>query len=112
MVAVSGGDFTMGWAWGSKDEQPVHKGHVDAFWMQVHEVTWDEYRLFMFANQAGETANKDAATDAVSRPTRPYVEMSFGMGIDGFPAISMTQHAANNYAERLSANTGESFRLP
>ena len=50
--------------------------------------------------------------DAVSRPTRPYVEMSFGMGINGFPAISMTQHAANKYAEWLSAQTGEFYRLP
>jgi formylglycine-generating enzyme required for sulfatase activity len=96
----------------SKDEQPVHKVHVDAFWMQAHEVTWDEYRLFMFANQAGEIAHQDETTDAVSRPTRPYVEMSFGMGINGFPAISMTQHAANKYAEWLSAKTGEFYRLP
>ena len=50
--------------------------------------------------------------DAVSRPTKPYVEMSFGMGINGFPAISMTQHAANKYAEWLSARTGEFYRLP
>ena len=95
-----------------KDEQPQHKVRVDAFWMQAHEVTWDEYRLFMFATQAGEIAHKDELVDAVSRPTRPYVEMSFGMGINGFPAISMTQHAANKYAEWLSASTGEFYRLP
>ena len=29
--------------------------------------------------------------DGVSGATTPYVEMSFGMGTDGFPAISMTQ---------------------
>ena len=97
---------------GPKDEQPPHKVSVDAFWMQAHEVTWDEYRLFMFANQAGEVAHKDETVDGVSRPTRPYVEMSFGMGINGFPAISMTQHAANKYAEWLSAKTGEFYRLP
>ncbi len=34
------------------------------------------------------------------------------MGISGFPAISMTQHAANKYAEWLSAKTGEFYRLP
>ena len=96
----------------AKDEQPQHKVQLDAFWMQAHEVTWDEYRLFMFANQAGEIAHKDELVDAVSRPTRPYVEMSFGMGINGFPAISMTQHAANKYAEWLSAKTGEFYRLP
>ena len=95
-----------------RTKQPQHKVHLDAFWMQAHEVTWDEYRLFMFATQGGEIAHKDELVDAVSRPTRPYVEMSFGMGIDGFPAISMTQHAANKYAEWLSARTGEFYRLP
>lgn len=111
MVPVPAGEFSMG-STKQKDESPVHKVKVDAFWMQAHEVTWDEYRLFMFAKQAGEVAHKDEVVDAVSRPTRPYVEMSFGMGINGFPAISMTQHAANKYAEWLSAKTGEFYRLP
>ncbi len=116
MAPIAAGDFTMGSpdsdAEGQPDERPAHSVHVDAFWMQAHEVTWDEYRLFMFANQAGETDNPDAVVDAVSRPTRPYVEMSFGMGINGYPAISMTQHAANQYAQWLSAKTGEFYRLP
>jgi len=106
MAPIPAGEFTMG-STAKKDEQPPHKVRVDAFWMQAHEVTWDEYRLFMFA-----TAQNDPTLDAVSHPTRPYVEMSFGMGIDGFPAISMTQHAANKYAEWLSAKTGEFYRLP
>ena len=80
--------------------------------MQTHEVTWDEFHLFMFAAQANEKAGQDKTVDAISRPTHPYVEMSFGMGIEGFPAISMTQHAANKYAEWLSAKTGEFYRLP
>jgi formylglycine-generating enzyme required for sulfatase activity len=116
MLPIPAGEFEMG----SPDsdparkpaEQPAHAVQLDAFWMQAHEVTWDEYRLFMFANQAGETGNPDPVVDAVSRPTRPYVEMSFGMGINGFPAISMTQHAANQYAQWLSAKTGEFYRLP
>ncbi len=113
MVPIPAGDFAMGApSPAPKDEQPPHKVHVDALWMQAHEVTWDEYRLFMFANQAGEIAHKDELVDGVSRPTRPYVEMSFGMGINGFPAISMTQHAANKYAEWLSSKTGEFYRLP
>ncbi len=111
MVPVAAGDFEMG-STAKSDEQPKHKVHLDAFAMQAHEVTWDEYRLFMFANQAGETGHKDNLVDAVSRPTRPYVEMSFGMGINGYPTISMTQHAANKYAEWLSAKTGEFYRLP
>lgn len=116
MVPIPAGQFSMGTAESDpkhqKDEGPVHPVRIEAFWMSAHEVTWDEYRLFMFANQAGESAAKDAQVDAVSRPTRPYVEMSFGMGINGYPAISMTQHAANKYAEWLSARTGEFYRLP
>jgi formylglycine-generating enzyme required for sulfatase activity len=111
MVAIPAGSFTMG-SNAKKDEQPPHKVQLDAFWMQAHEVTWDEFRLFMFEGQGGAGAHKDETVDAVSRPTRPYVEMSFGMGINGFPAISMTQHAANKYAEWLSAKTGEFYRLP
>jgi formylglycine-generating enzyme required for sulfatase activity len=111
IVPVPAGEFEMGSNL-KNDEQPRHKVRVDAFSMQAREVTWDEYRLFMFDAQSGEATPKDALVDAVSRPTRPYVEMSFGMGIDGFPAISMTQHAANKYAEWLSAKLGEFYRLP
>jgi formylglycine-generating enzyme required for sulfatase activity len=97
MVSIPAGEFQM---------VPGRKVRLDAFWMMAHEVTWDEYRLFMFP------ASGDKTVDAVSHPTRPYVEMSFGMGIDGYPAISMTQHAANKYAEWLSMRTGQFYRLP
>ncbi len=102
MLPIPEGDFLMGGP--EKDESPQHKVHISSFWMGKFEVTWDEYRLFMLS--------KDEGVDAVTRPTRPYVEMSFGMGIEGFPAISMTQHAANKYAEWLSARTGQFYRLP
>ncbi len=107
MVPIPGGEFKMGTG-GKKDESPVHPVRIEPFWMQAHEVSWDEYRLFM----SGDKANPDGLFDVVSRPTHPYVEMSFGMGINGFPAISMTQHAANKYAEWLSAKTGQFYRLP
>ncbi len=110
MSPIPGGDFQMGSP--KPTESPEHKVHVDPFWMQTHEVTWDEFHLFMFATQANEKPGADKTVDAISRPTHPYVEMSFGMGIEGFPAISMTQHAANKYAEWLSAKTGEFYRLP
>jgi formylglycine-generating enzyme required for sulfatase activity len=116
MVPISGGEFTMGTPSTEpghrKDEEPQRKVKIDPFWIGKFEVTWDEYRLFMFSNMAQEDVNKDEVVDAISRPTRPYVEMSFGMGLNGFPAISMTQHAANKYAEWVSAKTGHFYRLP
>jgi formylglycine-generating enzyme required for sulfatase activity len=111
MAPVPAGEFLMGSA-SPGDAQPQHKVRLDAFWMQTHEVTWDSYLMFMFADQAKETDHPDAIVDALSRPTGPHLEMSFGRGNNGFPAISMTQHAANKYAEWLSAKTGEYYRLP
>src|SRR5690606_31598435 len=54
----------------------------------------------------------DELSDAVTRPSKPYVDMSFGMGKSGFPAIAMTQHAANKFCHWLSAKTGHFYRLP
>jgi formylglycine-generating enzyme required for sulfatase activity len=114
MAPVPSGEFMMGSGApeARPDEQPQHRVRLDAFWMQTHEVTWDAYLLFMFADQANESPAADTLVDALSRPTAPYVEMSFGRGRRGFPAISMTQHAANKFAEWLSAKTGEYYRLP
>ena len=76
---------------------------IDPFWMEQCEVTWNEYELFMYPDETasvpptnGTTNYTSAVADAVTRPTKPYVEMSFGMGKDGYPAISMTQHAAQH----------------
>jgi formylglycine-generating enzyme required for sulfatase activity len=114
MVPVPAGEFLMGAAGpaAAPDEQPQHKVRLGAFWMQAHEVTWDSYLMFMFADQAKELEHKDDLVDALSRPTAPHLEMSFGRGNNGFPSISMTQHAANKYAQWLSAKTGEFYRLP
>ena len=123
MVPIRGGEFTMGSPQNEngrqEDEGPLHKVKISPFWMGKTEVTWDEFELFMFADQErkfkGEIPTDpyvDKISDAVSRPTKPYVEMSFGMGKNGYPAISMTQHSANKYCEWLSAKTGEYYRLP
>ena len=122
LVPIPAGEFLMGSPATEKgrkpDEGPQHKVKISPFWMGRTEVTWNEYELFMYPDQEKaltfDTNNPylDKAADAVSRPTKPYVEMSFGMGKDAYPAISMTQHAANKYCEWLSAKTGQYYRLP
>ncbi len=124
MVALAGGEFSMG----SPDDEPGRQEDegpqatvaVDEFWIGKYEVSWDEYEPFML-NQVeryknGARKDFDPAVhndvDAVSGPTAPYTEMSFGMGQLGFPAISMTHHAANKYCQWLSAQTGHFYRLP
>lgn len=123
MVPIPGGEFVMGSpeseAKRNDDEGPQHTVVIEPFWMGKYEVRWDEYLHFMLPedprNKDGSLANpKPDATmvDLVARPTEPYQDMSFGMGQDGYPAICMTQHAANKFCEWLSAKTGHFYRLP
>ncbi len=123
MLPVKGGEFVMGSpdkeADRDSDEGPRVKAKVDPFWMGKFEVTWNEYGPFMITavdrykdGAKKAPADTDTIVDAVSMPTPPYTEMSFGMGQEGFPAISMTQHAANKYCQWLSAQTGHFYRLP
>ena len=122
MISINGGNFKMGSpsyeANRMADEGPVHEVFVDSFWMGKFEITWDLFHLFMSReideNQAISNINNEVnlEVDAVSAATTPYVEMSFGMGTDGYPAISMTQLSASKFCEWLSAMTGNYYRLP
>ena len=115
MMPIPAGEFVLGTASDEAgrgvDEGPQVRVAVDAFWMAAHEVSWDAFRRFML-READARVDPDKVAAAVSSPTPPYVEMSFGMGITGYPAISMTQHAASKYAQWLSAKTGRFYRLP
>lgn len=123
MVPVPGGTFMMGSPNNeegrSEDEGPQHEVKVGSFWMGKYEITWEQYDLFVRERIDNLTSQLPASdgdveltADAVSLPTPPYVDMSFGMGKDGFPAINMTQYAAVQYAKWLTAKTGHFYRLP
>jgi formylglycine-generating enzyme required for sulfatase activity len=122
MMPIPAGEFLMGSPETEKghkpDEGPQHKVKISPLWVGRCEVTWNEYELFMYPDQEKaltidtNSPYLDKASDAVTRPTKPYVEMSFGMGKGEYPAISMTQHAANKYCQWLSAKTGHYYRLP
>ena len=122
MQFIKAGHFTMGSPRSEKghfgDEGPQHKVYVDGFWMGKFEITWDLYNLFVSreldSNQIvkGKDSEVNINVDGVSGATTPYVDMSFGMGIDNYPAICMTQLAAVKFCEWLSAMTGHFYRLP
>lgn len=123
MVPIPGGEFLLGSPPSEKnrkeDEGPQVKVKIEPFWMGAHEIPWDLYMSFMLTPDARykDGAKKDpkptdTIVDAVSSPTAPYVDMTFGMGQDGFPAISMTEHAASKFCQWLSAQTGHFYRLP
>lgn len=124
MMPIPGGEFVMGGSATSRlakpDEAPGHQVKLAPFWMGKYEVTWNEFNAFVFddierrqsAPPAPERRMDYYLADVISHPTLPYVNMDFGMGKNGFPAIAMTQHAANKYCQWLSARTGHFYRLP
>ena len=125
MVPIRGGKFMMGSPDGRKgrkdDEGPQHEVKIEPFWMEKHEVTWDEYELWGLGldkqrreRQEDRPGHRARSTfvDAIAKPTKPYTDMTFGMGKEGYPAICMTQFAAKMYCKWLSAKTGRYYRLP
>jgi len=115
MTPIPEGTFRMGAAdSGNADEQPIHEVKLDAFWMGTHEVTWDAFEMFLDKNY--ELAISEGpigeVVDGLSRPSIPYLDMTFGMGKEGKPAIGMTQYGAIQYCHWLYLKTGIFYRLP
>ncbi|HMH20386.1 MAG TPA: SUMF1/EgtB/PvdO family nonheme iron enzyme [Puia sp.] len=112
MVPIPGGTFLMGSPAAEKgrrpDEGPAVRVKLDSFWMEEHEVTYEEYVLFQ-----DEALDKGPAPDGITRPSPPYIDFTLGMGKTGFfPANSMSQYAAIMYCKWLYKKTGVFYRLP
>lgn len=114
MQPIPAGAYLRGSEVGATDEKPVHEVSLDAFWMGVHEVTWDLFELFVYKNFEEQMTSGDLPqeVDAITRPTKPYLDMTFGMGKENHPALSMTQYNAIQFCKWLYAKTGVFYRLP
>lgn len=119
MLEIPAGSFTMG-SQDSElnrkaDEGPQHQVAIDAFYMGKYEVTWDVFELFFKQNQelfVKLDNEKVVKIDAISRPSPPYEDPSYGMGKAGYPAISMSTYSALVFCKWLSTVTGKFYRLP
>jgi len=112
MIPIPAGSFVMGSSVNENghqpDEGPASKVTLSAFWMEEHEVTYDEYVLFL-----DESRDPGPLPDGVTRPSPPYIDFTLGMGkTGGFPANSMTQYGALMYCKWLYNKTGIFYRLP
>lgn len=125
MLPIPGGKFLMGSPEEEEDrgedEGPQREVEVSPFWMAKTEITWDVYDVWaadldLFRRDVMKLAPtpRDVFADKfqIAQPTKPYTDMTFGMGTRGYPAICMTQHAARVFCKWLSAKTGRYYRLP
>ena len=117
MVPIAGGTFRMGSPASEKgrkrDEGPQREVTVRPFFMGKHEVTWDAYHIFLdLGVQQTLAGNADEGPDALTYPTPPYADETFGLGRDKNPNIAVTWHAAVEFARWVSSRTGKTYRLP
>ena len=119
MVLIPEGDFMMGSpeteANRKSNEGPQRKVSLDSYWMGKYEVTWELFELFFKQNEQlfkELEVNKNGAIDAITRPSPPYEDPSYGMGKDDFPAVSMSAYSSLVFCKWLSNLTGKFYRLP
>jgi formylglycine-generating enzyme required for sulfatase activity len=113
LVPVPGGTFMMGSGNAEKGRQthegPAKKISVSPFWIGAYEVTFEEYDAFF----KDEMFSRNETTDAITRPSPPYIDLTLGMGKEGgFPANSMSQYGALMFCRWLYNKTGVFYRLP
>ncbi len=127
MVYVPGGTVEMGSPDAEQgraaNEGPVNKVAVRDFWLAKYETTWDLFDVWY--RNAGlpkrdeavgvfeaENPGKDLVADAITRPTNPYVDDTYGHEREGKPAICMSHHSAMVFCHWLRLKTGKPYRLP
>ena len=98
MVLIPAGEFQMGSNDGNNDEQPVHTVYVDAFYMDVSEVTNAQFKAFVDANpqwQRGNIPGKYHDGDYLKR----WSGNSYPSGKENHPVVYVSWYAAMAYAE-------------
>lgn len=86
-------------------------GKIKPFYMSRYEMTWEAFDVYVFALDA-EDKDVPKDTDAVTRPTKPYLPPDRGFGHEGYAVISAHYKIADEFCKWLSEKTGRKYRLP
>ncbi len=97
-VEVPAGEFWMGSEKGEEREKPVHKVHLDRYWIAKTPATNAQYRLFVEAT--GHGAPKHWEDGKVPR------------GLENHPVVNVSWRDAMAYCQWLSDLTGKAITLP
>ena len=110
LVEIKGGSFLMGDNLSQHEhEKPAKTVAVSPFWMGAYEITHDQFDAFF----KDDSVSQGSKTDAVTRPTAQYIDLSWNMGKEGgYPVNSMSVDAAMMFCRWLYQKTGIFFRLP
>lgn len=98
-------EFTMIPVPGSAD------GSIKPFYIAETELTWEAFDVYVYSLDA-EHKDVPPDTDAVTRPTKPYLPPDRGFGHEGYASISLSLKNATEFCKWLSEKTGRKYRLP
>ena len=98
MVLIPAGEFEMGRNQGAANERPVHTVYVDAFYMDIYEVTNAQYKVFVDANPQWQ---KDNITEEYhdSVYLRLWDGNNYPEGKADHPVVYVSWYAVMAYAE-------------
>ncbi len=91
--------------------RPVSSPDGGEMWVMEREVTWNLFDVFIFRLDE-KKKNSTPDSDAVTRPTKPYIAVDRGFGHNDYPALSMSLKNALQFAKWVSAKTGRTYRIP
>ncbi len=97
-VEIPAGEFWMGSEKGSSDEKPLHKVHLEHYWIAKTPITNAQYRLFVEAT--GHRAPGHWENGKIPR------------GLESHPVVRVSWHDAMAYCKWLSEVTSQAITLP
>ena len=98
MVLIPAGEFEMGSHTGKNNERPVHTVYLDAFYMDIYEVTNAQYKVFVDANPQWQKDNiPEEYHDGVY--LRLWDGNTYPEGKANHPVVYVSWYAAMAYAE-------------
>jgi formylglycine-generating enzyme required for sulfatase activity len=119
MVYVEGGTFTMGCTdeQGSdcdSDEKPAHQVTLNSFEIGKYEVTVSEYMAFVNATSSHypEWLETGSKYHIKTGSNDLYKKLGEGLEAKKNPIVGISWEGAKAYAQWISAQTGETYRLP
>ena len=93
------------------DLVPFKNAKGETLYVSTTEIPWELFDVFVYGSDKTD-GKSTAASDAVTKPTKPYIGMDREFGHVGFPAISPSFLSVKQFCQWLSAKTGRTYRLP
>ena len=98
MVYINAGEFQMGSEIGYSDEKPIHTVYLDAFYIDIYEITNAEYKKFI-------EANPNWGKKQIPREYHDGYYLAhwngndYPIGKDNYPVVYVSWYAAMAYAQ-------------